>query len=92
MRIRRKPTTWPYGEDHEPKRCNDRGISSFNLYFGVDGREAPQSAYTYAVELSLDEAVEIEWRSRGHRRHAHHKAMKILCRAGKRASPVPTSG
>jgi len=42
----KKPTTWPYGDEHEPKRCNDRGISSFNLYFG-NGREAPQSAYTF---------------------------------------------
>jgi formylglycine-generating enzyme required for sulfatase activity len=43
----KKPTTWPYGDEHDPGRCNDTGISSFNLYFGENGREAPQSAYTF---------------------------------------------
>jgi sulfatase modifying factor 1 len=43
----KRPTTWPYGKEHEPKRCNDRGFSSFNKYFGEGGREAPQSAYTF---------------------------------------------
>ena len=43
----KKPTTWPYGEEHKPGRCNDQGISSFNLYFGKDGKEALQSAYSW---------------------------------------------
>ncbi len=42
----KKPTTWPYGKEHEPGRCNDRGVSSFNQLFG-DGKLVPQSAYTY---------------------------------------------
>ena len=42
----KKPTTWPYGKEHEPGRCNDRGVSSFNMIFG-DGKPVPQSAYTY---------------------------------------------
>jgi len=42
----KKPTTWPYGKEHVPGRCNDRGVSSFNMYFG-DGSPVPQSAYTY---------------------------------------------
>ena len=43
----KKPTAYPYGEDHKPGRCNDRGISSFNKYFGLDGKEAPKSSYTW---------------------------------------------
>jgi formylglycine-generating enzyme required for sulfatase activity len=42
------PTTWPYGKEHKPGRCNDSGVSSFNLLFGEGGEEAPQSAYTFA--------------------------------------------
>lgn len=42
----KKPTIWPYGKTHEPGRCNDRGVSSFNLVFG-DGKPVPQSMYTY---------------------------------------------
>lgn len=43
----KKPTAWPYGEKHQPGRCNDRGVSHFNKLFGKDGKAAPQSAYTY---------------------------------------------
>ena len=43
----KKPTIWPYGKKHKPKRCNDRGVSSFNLYFGGETNLAPQSAYTF---------------------------------------------
>lgn len=43
----RKPTSYPYGEEHKPGRCNDRGTSSFNKLFGEDGKEAPKSAYTW---------------------------------------------
>lgn len=44
----RKPTTWPYGEEQKPGRCNDSGVSAFQKYFGPkDGGPAPQSAYTW---------------------------------------------
>ena len=44
----KKPTAWPYGNEHKPKRCNDSGVSSFQMYFGPpDGGPAPQSAYTW---------------------------------------------
>lgn len=43
----KKPTTYPYGEDHLPKRCNDSGVSSFNQYFSPDGKEPPSSAYNW---------------------------------------------
>ena len=43
----KRPTIWPYGKKHKPGRCNDKGISSFNKYFGVKGKEAPKSAYTW---------------------------------------------
>ncbi len=44
----KSPTTWPYGEDHKPKRCNDAGVSSFQKYYGPEGGgPAPQSAYTW---------------------------------------------
>jgi len=41
------PTAWPYGKEHKPGRCNDRGVSHFNKLFGKDGKAPPQSAYTY---------------------------------------------
>ena len=41
----KKPTTWPYGDERVPGRCNDDGRSGMNLLFG-GGAEAPQSAYT----------------------------------------------
>jgi formylglycine-generating enzyme len=43
----KRPTTYPYGNKHKPKRCNDRGLSAFNLFFGAAGREAPQHTYTW---------------------------------------------
>lgn len=43
----KKPTAWPYGEDHQPGRCNDQGVSHFLKLFGKDGKEPPQSAYTW---------------------------------------------
>ncbi|MEZ4302174.1 MAG: SUMF1/EgtB/PvdO family nonheme iron enzyme [Polyangiaceae bacterium] len=44
----KKPTTYPYGDDHKDGRCNDNGVSSFNHYYGQEGGPAPQSAFTWA--------------------------------------------
>lgn len=45
----KKPTTYPYGNEHKAGACNDRGVSSFNRYYGAPGGlEAPQEAYTWA--------------------------------------------
>jgi hypothetical protein len=41
----KRPTTWPYGEERVPGRCNDEGTSGMNLLFGA-GAEAPREAYT----------------------------------------------
>lgn len=43
----KRPTTYPYGDDHREGYCNDRGASGMNLLYGA-GAEAPQSAYTQA--------------------------------------------
>ena len=43
----KRPTIYPYGKKHKPGRCNDTGISSFNLFFGGEDHDAPQSAYTW---------------------------------------------
>jgi formylglycine-generating enzyme required for sulfatase activity len=43
----KSPTQWPYGDEHQPGRCNDQGTSSFNLLFGKDGQPPPQSEYTF---------------------------------------------
>jgi formylglycine-generating enzyme required for sulfatase activity len=37
----KKPTDWPYGDERKPGRCNDEGVSAFQIYFGADG------AYTW---------------------------------------------
>jgi hypothetical protein len=37
----KKPTDWPYGDERKPGRCNDEGVSAFQIYFGKDG------AYTW---------------------------------------------
>src|SRR5262249_16352075 len=43
------PTSYPYGDEHRAGWCNDRGVSSFNKYFGPPGGgEAPQEAFTWA--------------------------------------------
>ncbi len=43
----KKPTTYPYGDDHQPGHCNDTGVSSFNLLFGPGNNQPPeQSVYT----------------------------------------------
>lgn len=44
----KKPTAWPYGEDHKDGYCNDAGVSSFNHYYGAGGNEPDKSAYTWA--------------------------------------------
>jgi formylglycine-generating enzyme len=42
------PTTFPYGEIRKEGKCNDRGVSSFNRYYGPEGGgEPPQSMYTW---------------------------------------------
>jgi formylglycine-generating enzyme len=43
----KKPTLYPYGEDHVEGRCNDKGVSSFNLLYGPGNNQPPeQGAYT----------------------------------------------
>ena len=43
----KKPTLYPYGDEHQEGRCNDKGISSFNLLFGPGNNQPPeQAAYT----------------------------------------------
>jgi hypothetical protein len=43
----KNPTLYPYGDEHVAGRCNDSGVSSFNLLFGPGNNEPPeQCAYT----------------------------------------------
>jgi hypothetical protein len=44
----KKPTQYPYGDDHKDGYCNDAGVSSFNHYYGAGAGETPQEAYTWA--------------------------------------------
>lgn len=43
----KKPTLYPYGEDHKDGYCNDAGVSSFNHYYG-NGAEPTKASYTWA--------------------------------------------
>jgi formylglycine-generating enzyme len=44
----KRPTTWPYGEKHQPKRCNDSGVSPFRLFFSdKNGRPPRTRMYTW---------------------------------------------
>jgi formylglycine-generating enzyme len=43
----KRPTQWPYGDERQPRRCNDSGTSSFNLLFGKDGQPPPLEDYTF---------------------------------------------
>lgn len=43
----KKPTLWPYGDDHKDGVCNDHGESSFNHYYGQGGGEPPKEAYSW---------------------------------------------
>lgn len=43
----KKPSTYPYGNDHVPGRCNDRGVSSFNALYSVAGTNPPQESYSF---------------------------------------------
>lgn len=43
----KRPTTYPYGDEWKPGRCNDSGFASFNDLFGGDGKAPPESAYTW---------------------------------------------
>ncbi|MBK8936073.1 MAG: SUMF1/EgtB/PvdO family nonheme iron enzyme [Polyangiaceae bacterium] len=36
----KKPTKFPYGDQHAEGRCNDRGVSGFNLLFGPGNNTA----------------------------------------------------
>jgi sulfatase modifying factor 1 len=43
----KKPTIWPYGDDHQPKRCNDSGKSPMHMFYSkAFGGRLPKSAYT----------------------------------------------
>ncbi len=44
----KKPTRYPYGDDHKDGYCNDSGVSSFNKYYGGGNAETPPDAYTWA--------------------------------------------
>jgi len=45
----KKPTRYPYGQEHKEGYCNDKGVSSFNHYYGAGHDEEPaQAAYTWA--------------------------------------------
>jgi formylglycine-generating enzyme len=43
----KKPSTYPYGNDHVAKRCNDKGVSSFNVLYGLAGAAPAQEAYSF---------------------------------------------
>lgn len=44
----KRPTTYPYGKEHKDGYCNDKGLSSFNKYFGPPGGgEALLESFTY---------------------------------------------
>jgi len=42
----KRDAQWPYGDERVPGRCNDRGMSSFNLLYGQGGAPA-QSVYNH---------------------------------------------
>lgn len=44
----KKPSAFPYGDERKPGLCNDRGISSFNFYYGTGGSEPSKEVYTWA--------------------------------------------
>ncbi len=44
----KKPTTYPYGDDHKPGACNDAGVSSFNKYFGTGNNPPDKAKYNWA--------------------------------------------
>jgi formylglycine-generating enzyme required for sulfatase activity len=44
----KKPTRYPYGEEHRSGFCNDEGTSSFNHYYGSDGAPPASDAYSWA--------------------------------------------
>ncbi|MBK9258383.1 MAG: SUMF1/EgtB/PvdO family nonheme iron enzyme [Polyangiaceae bacterium] len=43
----KKPTTYPYGEQHVAGRCNDKGVSSFNALYGLGGAAPSKDAYSF---------------------------------------------
>lgn len=44
----KKPTRYPYGEEHRAGFCNDEATSSFNHYYGTDGEAPPTAVYSWA--------------------------------------------
>jgi len=43
----KKPSTYPYGNEHVAGRCNDKGVSSFNALYGLAGAPPTQDAYSF---------------------------------------------
>lgn len=43
----KKPTKYPYGDEHKDGYCNDKGASSFNHYYGSNDAEPPKEAYSW---------------------------------------------
>jgi len=44
----KKPTQYPYGDEHKDGYCNDAGVSSFNHYYGTANAEPSQEVYTWS--------------------------------------------
>lgn len=42
----KKPTKWPYGDEHKPGYCNDAGASPLNHYYGTNSGVDP-TAYGF---------------------------------------------
>ena len=43
----KRPTRYPYGDEHREGYCNDHGASSFNHYYGVGGELPAKEAYSF---------------------------------------------
>jgi formylglycine-generating enzyme required for sulfatase activity len=44
----KRPTMYPYGDEYKAGYCNDKGVSSFNHYYGpAGGGEPSQDAYAW---------------------------------------------
>ncbi len=49
----KKPTQYPYGDEHQEGLCNDKGVSGFNLLFGP-GNNTPPEPHAYNMENMND--------------------------------------
>lgn len=49
----KKPTKYPYGDERKDGRCNDHGVSGFNLLFGP-GNNTPPGPHVYTKENMND--------------------------------------